>query len=288
MRTALMLREFLILVIVLVMCSPITYAQNVCFIPGDAFFNAQLSKDTLDTIELRSGNLMLEYKFPSDDGNFGGFVGFSRLEIKNCPDDLVSRIKKTYGLIRRDNDRQIREIWNDDGTTRQIELNPVRLMVYNKAEDLMKIRVGLRYNESNSYPDDAFHDPDKRHKLIAGKLSEHIASIKTRPPLYSPFVREVEAIQRDLYHAKEFSGLEVEVPSEIGWGMPGPEIVEPITCDYGSIKILLFSSENEFKKFYHAKDGSSCYVISEATITECMWKKGTIQIKEISRSPHEN
>jgi hypothetical protein len=140
--------------IVLIMTTQST-ANNNYFIPGDAFFYFEIEQS--EWKRFKDGQLTtLNYDRPDHlPTMLCGFTGYRKLDISNLPAksraQLVSAIetmKKAYPSEVIIKVRESLDPIDDPPISEKIEINKIRIFVYNKSFDLSKHRIGLKYNES--------------------------------------------------------------------------------------------------------------------------------------------
>jgi hypothetical protein len=139
-------------VCLLIGLSGTVWATDALFLPGDAYFHTRLTKSDVEA--LRQGRLTrLPYVYPERaERAFCGSVGYSALDARSLPPQIVKRICDAYDQLRKsDYPLEQRVKIKEDGTEETVELNPIHVFFYAKTFEIDRFRVGFRYNES--WPD---------------------------------------------------------------------------------------------------------------------------------------
>jgi len=192
------------------------YATNISFMPGDAFFHAEIDlKDLVETFA-QAGRFELSYVPPKTAvGNLGGYIGMQYLEVDNVSrpseEKLADALQRagivSYGLDRR---------------------QPISVMVYNRDFDLSRNRIFMKYNENWRGPVGLSPIQDQFRMSIQ----------------YEPFLKTYEAVVHDWGRSEVVPGLAVEVDEAVAGELRDKpkKIAGKISTD--KTTILLIDSPN--------------------------------------------
>lgn len=123
-----------------------SWANNNWFLPGDAFFSTEITKEDLEKLDDK--NPVFAYSSLGDyEGRFSGNAGFSNLQIADCDEQFLSNLKLAYSVVRTSAFRELTEVIEPDGTVTLVERNGAKVLFYSKEFEFPKYVLGLRYNE---------------------------------------------------------------------------------------------------------------------------------------------
>jgi hypothetical protein len=126
-----------------------SFANNNLFLPGDAFFPTELSEVDLKRISTEpAGKRLFTYSsYDTYPMAFCGNAGYQLVILENVDDAFVKNLKATYEEIHRAMPRKFVEE-KQDGKTRLVESNPIRVLFCSASFQFPKHSLGLRYNEN--------------------------------------------------------------------------------------------------------------------------------------------
>jgi hypothetical protein len=236
--------------------SQLASAQNVAFMPGDAFFVFLLNERLVDSLPDKGGSIDLPYHVALVP--FGGFYGgFKHLRIDGATPQFVQNLRRAY----RDHRVHFPKIVREGGT----EMNPPIAFVYNRDVDWSEQRIALKYNEDWPHP-----PPD----AFAGRRD---ALDKMCPPveLYVPLIKTYDAVVEDWGNAKRYKPLAVQVPKNIAWGKyRGKWIEEPVVAQSKDVQVVVTTEEDLDVYFLQLPipKGPTFYQVLPDELNVCYWK----------------
>jgi hypothetical protein len=121
-------------------------AGNIRFLPGDAYFEFQLTHD--DVTKLRKGEAIRFKYVMSGPGYFCGNAAYGLINSASFPKADVETLCSLYDEQRRSFQREVRIHVAPDGREVFEELNPMTVFVVARDFDVKKDLIGLRYNEN--------------------------------------------------------------------------------------------------------------------------------------------
>lgn len=236
-------------------------AQNVQFMPGDAFFHSHLSKEIVDSLP-ENNSLTLNYMGAGNEANFCGYVGFARIKINHLSPEAKKALSRLYFHIRYYNSRFLREGFGENAKVQYSqEVDAPSVFIHNKTSKWSgpnRQVVGLRYNQ----------DWDKIPSAgWAGKF-------KRSPKFYSCFIHDFFAIRQDLTFADRVDSLNVDVPSDVKWAWPSLEQYStPVECDASDIQFIIVLGtfklpsyeRTELKRIFKGRE-TEFYSVKDANI----------------------
>ncbi|PQO45303.1 hypothetical protein [Blastopirellula marina] len=220
-----------------------TWANNNLFLPGDAFFHATLTQESVEKLVQQQPLFVLENSlqdaFP---GTFCGNAGYRRAEVEAFSPQFVKNLKWTYDLIRKSDRRELREIPGPEGTTYQ-EINGLLLFLMRKDFDIEKYRqrLGLRYNEN------WVSEAEKYDKFLQ----------------LCCFVQIPEAIEASWRDSRLVPGLEVTLPQATI--QEGRAVEVPVKIK-GEVQAILVRS-GPVQPYFDVEDSREIYVVTEKETT---------------------
>lgn len=180
-------------------------AANISFVPGDAFFHAELAPREIADLFSSAGTVRLDYAPPSHEvPNFGGFLGLCNLDIE-VSEPLSGT--KLASVLESDSSKS----------------KPLSVFVYNKDFDLRRDRLCLKYNEE--------WRPRHSTNPVQVKLRRSIG--------YSSFVRTYEAVVEDWGNAPEVPGLKIEGELEKATLLSGESITSPAKVRFADVMLAV-------------------------------------------------
>jgi hypothetical protein len=244
-------------------------ACNPAFVPGDAFFHATITKELLDHLAIDKGTLSLRYSYP-EPMSLGGYVGFARMDIGNCPPSLGESLRRVYRQVRRTHPRVVQIVADGKGEERCFELNGLELFVYSKGRVWDHQQIGLKYNEHwYNFP-------------VKVEVAKGTDRLPIKGYVYRTFLPIVDAVTEDWQNSSHFSGLSVKCPDVAGWGLAGPEILTPITGAAVDLEFVILAGNVE--DYFNRKDNATFYVIQGERVREMQWQRpedgGDARLKE--------
>lgn len=243
-------------------------AQNLGFMPGDAFFAFWLTEDIAMNVPEHRAQIVLPYATPLC--NFGGYAGFSNLEIKEASTRFLDDIRRVYLEHRNIVHKVVAIDRRDDGTRLETEMNAPLCLVYNRDTDWSKQRMALKYNENwFRLPDEAFSGPGRN---LDGELF-------SRAEVYQPLVRTFESVVEDWRNASHYRALDARLPDGVAWGKAHRAIDEPVIVCADQIQIIVTTSE-VIEEFYSQQD-VTFYQITSAGVKVCKWKRHGARVRLI-------
>lgn len=235
---------------------PVTSAETVAFMPGDAFFVFLLNERLLDALPKDGGTIDLSYHAVS--AHFDGFYsGFKHLRIDGVTPQFVQHLRRAY----RDHRTHFPKIIREDG----IEMNPPIAFVYNRDADWSSQQIALKYNED-------WHDPPA--EAFEGRRDplDHICAPATS---YVPLIKSYDAVVEDWGGAKQYKPLSVKVPKDIAWGKSrGALIDDPVIISSAEVQIVVTTEEDLEVYFLQLPlpTGPMFYQVLPDELNECYWE----------------
>lgn len=265
---------YLVVGMIVVVASGKAKATNISFMPGDAFFHAELTEIFVEKLSEKSDSIKFGYSEPSwmGLGDFGSYAGFPFLRLEGTNASMIVNLRKAYRHARSYYDHKKVEIYIDKhGKHEEQEINPLHLFVYNRNVDWKNQRITQKYNEDwPNWPVEAI--AEKKDLLPLGPTNE-----------YHPFIKTYEAVVEDRQYAKWFDPLKVSVPRGIKWAMlVVPPIKEPVVAQAKDIQIIILP-ENKLKDYYHRKPKHEFYQLTGESFKLLAWNEdGEIIEKDFS------
>lgn len=228
-------------------------AENVAFLPGDAFFHGTISQEILQKAD-QSKVVTINY-VPHAPGSFSGNVGYLKLNLEIDDEAILKSLNSAYELVRLTNGRVQRivtsAIYEEDVITIlnekvvEEEANPIRVFIYNRDTDIEKIHLCVKYNENWKQEIDAFGNRGNR------------------PPAVDEFIKSYECLAESWSRAVEVPSLKATIPKT---EIPKHQFVEePIVCKASECLLIIlphgFSESDE--ELFKVNDGESIYTISQ-------------------------
>ena len=235
-----------------------TTAQNLSFMPGDAFFAFSLTEDTATELAEDADHVVLQYATPLC--NFGGYAGFSALKIEGTQAQFVRDLQRVYRKHRTLVRKIIAIEQLDDGTRHEAEMNAPLALVYNRDVDWTKQRMALKYNEDwPCLPDTAY--------VGAGRNLD--GDLFSRAEVYQPLMCSFDSVVEDWRNAKRYRALDARVPKGVAWGKAHRPIEEPIIVDADRVQIIVLTSEIIHDFF--SREDVSFYQVTTTGTHICRW-----------------
>jgi len=180
-------------------------AANISFVPGDAFFHAELAPREIVESFSSAGTVRLVYAPPSHEvPNLGGYLGLPNLDI-----DVSEPLPRA----------SIASVLESNSENSKV----LSVFVYNKDYDLRRDRLCLKYNEE--------WRPRHSTNPVQVKLRRSIS--------YSSFVRTYEAVVEDWGNAPEVPGLKVEGELEKATLLLGESITSPAKIRFADVMLAV-------------------------------------------------
>lgn len=124
-------------------------AVNVLYLPGDAYFPTSLTQEKVEQLRKQRPDerafdysSMGGYRFA-----FCGYAGYGKAVFQGLDGEFFDKLMAVYDDLRNRTPRDLREIKEEDGSVRLIELNSVGVLFY-PASCPRSAVLGLRYNEN--------------------------------------------------------------------------------------------------------------------------------------------
>jgi hypothetical protein len=212
-------------------------ATNMGFIPGDAFFHSQFTKEVADSIPEDGGTITLSYMRP-DHAQFYlcGYGGFYKLEVRNIPPEIGRALKSLREKMHADSGTNFRVNLDNDGKeTHRYEVDPPRLFIYGKEFDPEEHDFGLKYNERWNAPPTSTTNPKKGTAIG-----------------YDNFVKGEKAVVTDWLYAERMPGLPVTTPEGVNWGTSGKQIEEAAFADAADVRFFVLDG-GDMRRYFNKK-----------------------------------
>ena len=226
-------------------------AVNVAFMPGDAFFHAYLSDETLASFG--EDGIVLRYVYPPDSITLCGYAGFPRLQIDGDTSGLTRNTRALFDARR--SKQTGKQYVNSVGGTS--EFDGFWLLVYNRSFKWSRRSfLGLKYNESwASLPEEAF-DSDERPLGFGHVKAER----------FTTFVPLVTAVAHEWRYSAEVPTLDVGIPEGVGWGVSGPKIEAVARVQADEVQLVVVP-EPALGVYFRRKPGSEFFAITAEGVT---------------------
>lgn len=229
-------------------------AVNCYFLPGDSFFHAVLTEDSLRRIEKEKAPVFFYDRPESLPSFFCGYAGYRRLEFVSMPERFKKNLRLVYETLREDYPKRIEIVAEGGfakvdgesfevpkGKTVKVEINGFSVLFYNSSFDFNKRRLCLKYNENWV-------------KEAGG--AEHAR--------YDYFVPLARAVMEEWRDSKAIKALSAEIPKRKAGGKPLFET--PVRVRSG-IRAIILPNAN-FKDFYNRKESATFYEVTETGVKE--------------------
>ena len=136
-------------------------AMNIAFMPGDAFFHALLTEESL--ADLSDEGMRFRYAHVPMSGGLCGYAGFENLQVTGDTSILNEHLRALYRSLREFYWKELRV--NPDGTT--TETNGFHVFIHNAdvewSSSPSSQRIGIKYNESwPNLPESAFQGESRK------------------------------------------------------------------------------------------------------------------------------
>lgn len=246
--------------------SDLALGVNLAFMPGDAFFHSRLTRQSANELHFGDTSLLLSYDYPENSMTFGGYAGFSNLQIINVNSQMSRNLRILYDALRESIPMIVEIAVDSDGKKEQQELNGFHVFIYNRRTEWKEQLIGLKYNEHwMNLPATALDSPTRKQGFAA------VAAIR-----YVSFYSSFKSVIQDWQYAPMYDPLGAKVPQEIAWGVSGPPINEPIETDAQEIQIIVLE-EQDLDAYFEKEDGANFYSVSLVGIKRLTWKDGKLQ-----------
>ncbi len=230
-----------------------SYGSNNYFLPGDAFFHATLTQESVEALTKQKMPRVVDYSFQDTfEGAFCGYAGYSRARVPAMNDKFVANLKWTYDHIRETDGRELRESRTSDGIE-LYETNGLHMFLVRDDFDLSdsRLQLGLKYNEN----------------WIA-ETKKFVGHARL-----CCFVDTAEAVEACWVNGPRFPGLEVKLPA--AKPETGQPIDEPIEIQ-GKVKAIVMQA-GPLKPYFQRDEDCFIYVVSEKEVVkyyaeEYQWK----------------
>ncbi|RCS52764.1 hypothetical protein DTL42_07970 [Bremerella cremea] len=218
------------------------YGSNNYFLPGDAFFHATLTQESIEALAKQKVPRVIGYSFQDTfEGAFCGYAGYSRARVPAMNDKFVANLKWTYDHIRETDGRELRESRTADGIE-LCETNGLHMFLVRDDFDLSDsgLRLGLKYNENWIAETKKFVD----HARLCC------------------FVDTAQAVEACWVDGPRYPGLEVKLPAvELESGQP---IDEPVEIE-GNVKAIVMPA-GPLKPYFQREEDRYIYVVTEKEV----------------------
>ena len=245
-----------------------SFAENVCFLRGDAFFHGTLNSDS--TFEARqSGVLRIRYVSPAA-GSFSGWAGYAQMEVHELG-AFADNLQTAYTWARLDDPKQMAVIHDVSREVDQVtinadlaavETNPLGLFVYNRDVSINDIKIGVKYNES---------------------WKEETRQFMRRPensPILDEFVRSYDCVIESWARAEDVACLKVRLPStEI---VKGKNVTTPVVCNASDL-LAIVTSFRSYENVYSAANDTTIYVVTSHRVECYSGNDGKWEAQDIKR-----
>lgn len=230
-------------------------AVNLAFMPGDAFFHAELTAKSLK--RFGGSGIGLEYAYPPDTFAFCGYAGFTKMKIVGETRALSSHVKSFFKA--RYKQQAGKEYVGAMGP--EEDFAGFRLFVYDRSFAYTPgSRIGLKYNENWARLQKEATDSPKRKRGMG----------RTEELRFTTFVPTVDAVAHEWQHATEVSGLPTRVPAGAGWGTSGPRIKEPAQIDAAKVQLVVVPEHN-LAVLFERTPGTEFFAITIDGIVRWHW-----------------
>jgi hypothetical protein len=246
----------------IVLCtSQVVCAQNLAFMPGDAYFIFLFSEELVDVLPDKGGTVDLPYHTVLVP--FGGFhAGFEHLRIQGVTPQFVQNLRRAYRDHRVHVPKIVSKRIMEDGHPHETEMNPPIGFVYNRDVDWSDQRLALKYNEVWPHlPAEAFAGPD-RDLLGKGRQGAAVS--------YVSLVKTYDAVVEDWGNAARFRPLAAQVPKDVAWGKWGKPIEDPVVVQNNDVQVVVTTQE-DLKACFLQKPQARFYQVSRDAISVCRW-----------------
>ncbi|QDT70179.1 hypothetical protein MalM25_31250 [Planctomycetes bacterium MalM25] len=244
------MRYALPIVAALLAWTPAAPAVNVAFMPGDAFFHAELTEESLD--KFRDSVIGLEYAYPSGTYTFCGFAGYTRLKILGDTRALTGHVKSLFkSRIKQQAGKKY-----VDAMGFEEDFAGFHLFVYDRSFVCSsESRIGLKYNE----------DWVSLQNEALGLPAAQRGSAR-----FTTFVSTAGAVAHEWQYAASVPGLPTRVPMGPGWGPAGPVVHGPAEIEVKAVQIVLVP-EPDIAKLLQRTPGSEFFSITEDGVVLWGW-----------------
>ena len=246
---------------------------DIAFMPGDAFFHAELTSDFLKCLPANEGNLILSYSHPRDSAAFGGYAGFERMEIKGVTPRMVSALRSLYAELRRHDSKIVRIDVDAKGNEVVTETNGFHLFVYNRAVKWTEQRIGNKYNEHWMNPPPQAVTPTRNRPSGFGR----VPAIR-----YVSFLTSYQGVVDDWKNAGRFQELNVCVPNGIPWGLTGPAISDPVSVDAKDIQFVICQYD-DLSLYFQQEEDVDFFTIAVDGVKRFVWTKKGLVTEEVEK-----
>lgn len=201
-------------------------ANNNLFLPGDAYFPAEVTAEEIGAFAANPNEHAFSYSsFGGYGAAFCGYAGYRSAKLPDVDAAFAANLKTAYEKIRANNPRQLIEtrVLDDEGNeTGELileESNPVGVMFYNDDFDFEKFKIALRYNEN--WLEDT---------VSFGHSAEHAR--------LCPLVSSSNALAMSWRDAAKVKPLKATIPDREKNSKPSPQGVVAIS---GTPKAIVFN-----------------------------------------------
>lgn len=266
----------IVLLVLLTIFSDTVLAENMGFLPGDAFFHGRLSSSLIEEAG-SAGHVSLEYSATTG-GSFSGYAGFFRLNLQLDDPAFLSNLSQAYEWLRYSSPRTnwVRHEYRDEGerlvkslkAEEVEELNPFGMFVYNKGLDLNSIRLSVKYNENW----------ESEVALFNKRTS--------RRPLLDEFVKSYECVSESWGNAERVPAFKVKLP-EVAEYKRGQGIDEPMVCPASECTVVVTSSKN-YKEVFSCSRDAQIVVVTAADVQYFQGKGRKWERQEMTKIVNED
>jgi hypothetical protein len=245
---------------------------DVAFMPGDAFFHADLTSAFLQSLPADRGDLILSYSHSDDSAAFGGHAGFERLLIKGGTPQVTRALHVVYEQLRRGEPWVVRIDADAEGNEVQTETNGFHLFVYNRDVMWTQQRIGNKYNENwmNLPP-----------QAVTPTLDRPSGFGRVPATRYVSFQASYEGVVDDWKNASRFQALKVRVPNEVPWGLTGPAISDPVSIAAEEIQLLV-CLDDDLTRYFRQEEDTPFFAISVDGVRRFAWTEKGLVSDEMS------
>lgn len=240
-------------------CGPAS-STNLSFMPGDAYFSSTLSRKFLERLT-NNGDVVMDYvPFKSlKDADFGGYAGFRELAIRGIDEQTRELLRCVYAELRATSALEVRIRRREDGGHEKYELNPFPMFIYNRNVNFDDQRLCMKYNETwMDIPADGLRGPDRGGFGIVPATD------------YEPIIRTYSGVVHDWKYASVFSGLNVEIPDGIAWGVAGRRIDARVAIDADRIQIVVLP-DSDFSMYFERLPHAEFIVLTTDRAKHYTW-----------------
>ena len=151
-------------------------ANNNLFLPGDAFFPTEMTKEDVDVFSTSSqdSRSITYVAIDRRGGAFCGWAGFQNAIVKSADDQFAANLKTAYDRLRTIHPRRLLEKRTKDGFE-MVETNPMRVLFYPKSFDFREYDLGVTYNEN--WMDEIERFGHEREHMIYSSLVNHAEAV---------------------------------------------------------------------------------------------------------------